>query len=138
MQCTSVPWLNRCGQRRDDGHDRQRTHQIDFGGYPGSGYPLDRRSWSFIRVRFFHTEAKKPELELLPPFGRETALRGRPLTKTEEDETIIINRSGRSTYPEQKSVLTSGATPHIVPPNGDSHRLKDRFEGGPYGRLHTP
>jgi hypothetical protein len=29
------------------------------------------------------------------------------LTKTEEDETIIINRSGRSTYPEQKSVLTS-------------------------------
>jgi len=33
------------------------------------------------------------------------------LTKIEEQETIIINRPGRSTYPEQKSVLTSGATP---------------------------
>jgi hypothetical protein len=33
------------------------------------------------------------------------------LTKDEEKERIIINRSGRATYPEQKSVLTSGATP---------------------------
>jgi hypothetical protein len=32
------------------------------------------------------------------------------LTKTEDEETIIINRSGRSTYPEEKSVLRSGAT----------------------------
>jgi hypothetical protein len=50
--------------------------------------------------------------ELLPPFGRETALWARGLTKTEEEETIIINCSGRSTYPDEKSVLRSGATPH--------------------------
>jgi hypothetical protein len=49
--------------------------------------------------------------ELLPPFGCETAPWGRALTKTEENETIIINRSDRSTYPDQKSVLRSGATP---------------------------
>jgi hypothetical protein len=35
----------------------------------------------------------------------------RRLTKTEEEESIIINRPDRSTYPEQKSVSTSGATP---------------------------
>jgi hypothetical protein len=33
------------------------------------------------------------------------------LTKTEEEETIIINRPDRSTYPKEKSVLRSGATP---------------------------
>jgi hypothetical protein len=45
------------------------------------------------------------------PSGRETALRGRRLTKTEEEESIIINRPDRSTYPEEESVLRSGATP---------------------------
>jgi catechol 2,3-dioxygenase-like lactoylglutathione lyase family enzyme len=52
--------------------------------------------------------------ELLPPFGCETAPWGRALTKTEENETIIINRSDRSTYPDQKSVLRSGATPDVA------------------------
>jgi hypothetical protein len=33
------------------------------------------------------------------------------LTKSKEKETIIINRLDRSTYPDRKSVLTSGATP---------------------------
>jgi hypothetical protein len=33
------------------------------------------------------------------------------LTKTEEEESIIINRPDRSTYPEEESVLRSGATP---------------------------
>ena len=33
------------------------------------------------------------------------------MTKTKEEETIIINRPDRSTYPEQKSVSRSGATP---------------------------
>src|SRR5579872_1715841 len=37
----------------------------------------------------------------------------RELTKSEEEETIIINRPGTSTYPEEKSVLTSGATPVV-------------------------
>jgi hypothetical protein len=33
------------------------------------------------------------------------------LTKIQDKETIIIHRPGRSTYPEEKSVLTSGPTP---------------------------
>lgn len=57
-------------------------------------------------------DAPKPQPELLPPFGRETALLGRVgLTKTEEEETITINRSDKSTYADQNSVLRSGATP---------------------------
>jgi len=32
------------------------------------------------------------------------------LTKTEEEESIIINRSARSTYPKRKSVSRGGAT----------------------------
>jgi hypothetical protein len=35
----------------------------------------------------------------------------RPLTKIKDEETITIHRPGRSTYPEEKSVLTSGTTP---------------------------
>jgi hypothetical protein len=31
--------------------------------------------------------------------------------KIEEEETIVINRSGRSTYLDEKSVLRNGATP---------------------------
>jgi hypothetical protein len=45
------------------------------------------------------------------PSGLETALRGGSLTKTEEEETIIINRPDRSTYPHEESVQTGGATP---------------------------
>jgi hypothetical protein len=33
------------------------------------------------------------------------------LTKSQDQENIIINRPGRSTYPQDKSVLTSEATP---------------------------
>src|SRR5581483_11848975 len=63
----------------------------------------------------------RPHPELLPPFGCETALWGRAaLTKTEEHETIIINRSDRSTYPDQKSVLRGGATPYRRPQRGGS------------------
>ena len=41
---------------------------------------------------------------LLPPLrGREAALRGRRLTTTKEQESIIINRPDRSTYPDKKS-----------------------------------
>jgi hypothetical protein len=56
----------------------------------------------------FSTTLQNPEL--LPPVASDCAARRR-LTKSEEEETIIINRSGRSTYPEEKSVQTSGATP---------------------------
>jgi hypothetical protein len=64
----------------------------------------------------------KPQPELLSPFGRETALRVGVLTKTDEEETIIINRPGRSTYPDEKSVLRSGATP---PPAVLARSLRD-------------
>jgi hypothetical protein len=46
--------------------------------------------------------------ELLPPAAADSS-QGRPLTKMEDQESIIINRAGRSTHPK-KSVLTSGAT----------------------------
>ena len=50
-----------------------------------------------------------------PTISRPTGVRRRccerQLTKTEEQETIIINRSGRSTYLGKKSVPTTGATP---------------------------
>lgn len=59
--------------------------------------------------------------ELLTPSASGCAARRR-LTKSEEKETIIINRSGRSTYPEEKSVQTSGATPVIVENNSDAGR----------------
>ena len=35
----------------------------------------------------------------------------RRLTKSQDQESIIINRPGRSTHPQEKSVLTSAATP---------------------------
>src|SRR5665213_932671 len=71
---------------------------------PGALYAVDSST----------PKQKKPAPELLPPFGRETALYQRRLTKTGEKETIIINRPDRSTYPEQKSVSRSGATPDLA------------------------
>jgi hypothetical protein len=76
-----------------------------------AGTPSIAAPGALYAVDFSTPMAKKPEPELLPPCGRETALRRRRLTKTEEEETIIINRPDRSTYPEQKSVLRSEATP---------------------------
>src|SRR6516162_8077179 len=57
--------------------------------------------------------------ELLPRAGADCPARRR-LTKTKEEGTIIINRSGRSTYPEEKSVSRSGASPF--------YRAKFRFQ----------
>jgi hypothetical protein len=57
--------------------------------------------------------------ELLTPAASGCAARRR--LKSEEKDTIIINRSGRSTYPEEKSVQTSGATPYT----DDNHSLGD-------------
>jgi hypothetical protein len=58
----------------------------------------------------FPTTLQNPEL--LPPATSDCAARRR-LTSSKEEETIIINRSGSPTYPEEKSVQTSGATPKI-------------------------
>src|ERR1039457_6895754 len=57
-----------------------------------------------------HKPKKNPE-ELLPasPADRGSGIR---LIKSEDrKKDDIINRPGRSTYPREKSVLTSGATP---------------------------
>src|ERR1019366_7788157 len=63
-----------------------------------------------------HKPKKNPE-ELLPasPADRGSGIR---LIKSEDrKKDDIINRPGRSTYPREKSVLTSGATPeHVVDP----------------------
>ena len=45
------------------------------------------------------------------PSGHGDCATRRQLTKTEQEETIITNRSGRSTYLDEKSVRRSGATP---------------------------
>ena len=62
----------------------------------------------------FPTTLQNPELLPAAPADCPTS---RGLTKSEEDETIIINRPGRSTYPGEKSVLTSGATPASARPS---------------------
>ena len=49
--------------------------------------------------------------ELLPPAAADWATGVRLIKIDEEDRNSIINRPGRSTYPKEKSVLTSGATP---------------------------
>jgi hypothetical protein len=63
---------------------------------PGALYAVD----------FCTPRSKNPEPELLPPTAGDCAA-GRGLTKSEDKETIIINRPGRSTYPEEEFVLTS-------------------------------
>ena len=55
------------------------------------------------------TTNRKAE-ELLTPTASDRGA-GRRLTKREDQDTIIINRPDRPTYPDEKSVLTSGATP---------------------------
>src|SRR5271166_3221540 len=66
------------------------------------------RLLELLRRSDFSGQRKKPEL--LPLNAADCAC-SRPLTTSEDEETITINRPGRSTYPEEKSVLTSGATP---------------------------
>ena len=61
-----------------------------------------------MRSDFFPNPPRIAEL-LTPAASGCTA--GRPLTKSEDQDTIIINRSARSTYPTRKSVRRSGATP---------------------------
>ena len=68
---------------------------------PGALYAVD----------FPTPKPKTARTALLPPAAADRGTRRR-LTQSEDEETIIINRPGRSTYPNQKSVLTSGATPH--------------------------
>ena len=117
-----------------------------------AGTPSIAAPGALYAVGFFTPKPKIPEPELLPPLrGVRLRCGGRQLTKTEEQETIIINRPGRSTYPEQKSVLTSGATPilHLVFDGNMSMRPRSslncrhyvsafRFRGQNIGRQFIP
>jgi len=49
------------------------------------------------------------------------------LTKTEDEEMIIINTAGRSTYPERKSVLKTEATRPLEPMWELNPRAHDAF-----------
>lgn len=60
---------------------------------------------------------KNPEV-LLPPAAADRRSRIRLMQSDDRKTDDIINRPGRSTYPDQKSVLTSGATPY-----GSAHSL---------------
>ncbi len=62
--------------------------------------------------------------ELLPPAAAD---RGSGVRLTQTDEIGIINRRGRSTYPQEKSVRRSGATPLAQCPG-----VADRPSGRPY------
>jgi hypothetical protein len=66
------------------------------------------RLLELLRRSDFSGQRKNPEL--LPLNAADCAC-SRPLTKIQDEETITINPTGRSTYPEEKSVLTSGTTP---------------------------
>jgi hypothetical protein len=61
----------------------------------------------------FGSKPKKNPPELLPPSAADRAC-GIRLKKIEDGQTGIINRSDGSTYLDEKSVLTSGATPFIT------------------------
>jgi hypothetical protein len=66
------------------------------------------RLLELLRRSDFSGQRKNPEL--LPLNAADCGC-SRPLTMNQDEETITINRPGRSTYPDEKSVLTSGATP---------------------------
>src|SRR5216683_304761 len=67
----------------------------------------------------FGSNPKKNPPELLPPAAADCAC-GIRLKKIEDGKTgNIINRSHGSTYLDEKSVLTSGATP--FPPQASTH-----------------
>ena len=59
------------------------------------------------------TMTPNAEIEELLPHA--AADRGLGLRLTQTDEISIINRRGRSTHPQEKSVRRSGATPVLRP-----------------------
>src|ERR1700722_17087858 len=61
----------------------------------------------------FGSKPKKNPPELLPPSAADCAC-GIRLEKIEDGKTGIINRSHESTYLDEKSVLTSEATPALA------------------------
>jgi hypothetical protein len=68
------------------------------------------------------TMSQKPS-ELLPPAAADWATVVRLKKIHKEEDGSIINRPARSTYPEKKSVLTSGATPTFSTDDQPRHKL---------------
>jgi len=109
MRCT-LPRANRRWRLQPE--ERKMTEKRSNSEIPGdaevAGAFRKRRIGLPMRSDFFPNPPRIAEL-LTPAASGCTA--GRPLTKSEDQDTIIINRSARSTYPTRKSVRRSGATP---------------------------
>ena len=80
--------------------------------------------------------ARDPEPEeLLPPAAADRSSRVR-LKQSQETEVSIINRPDRSTHPDEKSVLRSGATPGVrtgvADFHGRPHYFRCIFSNGDY------
>jgi len=58
--------------------ESRRAHQVDFGGIQAAAPLAIAAPGALYAVAFFQVRSKNSESNLLPPFGRETALRGRP------------------------------------------------------------
>jgi hypothetical protein len=81
------------------------------GDSPVAGTPSIAASGALYAVDFSTPKPKSRTRSFSRPSGVRLRCGGRRLTKTEEEETIIINRPDRSTYAEQKFVSRSRATP---------------------------
>jgi hypothetical protein len=79
-----------------------------------AGTPRIAAPGALYAVGFLRRASERLHSGLLPPlWGGRLHCGGRRLTRNEEEERIIINRPDESTYPEEKSVSTSGATPPL-------------------------
>ena len=96
-----------------------KSHATSISGDTEVGGVSRSRLLGLLRSSDFSTRRKNQEL--LPLSAADRASR-RPLTKIKDEETITIHRPGRSTYPEAKSVLTSGATPERG--GGDAEQIE--------------
>jgi len=76
-----------------------------------AGTPSIAAPGALYAVDFSTPNPKSRNRSFSRPSGVRLRCVGRRLTKAEEEESIIINRPDKSTYPEQKSVSRSGATP---------------------------
>src|SRR5450755_636603 len=101
-----------------------------------------------------HNPKKNPE-ELLPASPADRGSGIRLIQSEDRKKDDIINRPGRSTYPREKSVLTSGATPlrdsclpYSLHPGGNYHdrqstlvsvkRPDPTSQRPQFGRFHPP
>jgi integrase len=110
MRCTSAAWPRPLRRRLEDRAMTDNTLVRSISGGAEVAAPLEIAApGGLYAVGFLRRQQQSASRA---PSGRETARRGRPLTKTEEEESIIINRPDRSTYPEQE--LSQEAEPPLT------------------------